>query len=274
MVIKVDINQAPPVVGVSDANVNRPFIGLAPAVRSLSQSQSIGKVDYNGLLLKFQRRFANNFSFLNSYTFGKSMDYASDNEAGITNTYDLGYNRGPSDYDVTHTFSSSWVYELPIARNKVYGGWQLSGIMLVRGGLPLTVTTTTGVQSTGTGNRPNRICDGSISNPTIDKWFDTSCFAPPTDLTGTYGNAGRNIIRGPGSFNIDASIIKNTKIGRFATEIRIEAFNVLNHPQFGNPNTTIGNAAVGTISSMLTSPSCSTCGTVERQVQIGAKVRF
>ena len=125
MVIKVDINQAPPVVGVSDANVNRPFIGLAPAVRSLSQSQSIGKVNYNGLLLKFQRRFANNFSFLNSYTFGKSMDYASDNEAGITNTYDLQYNWGPSDYDVRHTFSSSWIYELPWARDQFYGGWQL-----------------------------------------------------------------------------------------------------------------------------------------------------
>ena len=101
MVIKVDINQAPPVVGVTDANVNRPFIKLAPAVRSLSQSQSIGKLDYNGLLIKFQRRFANNFSFLNSYTFGKSMDYASDNESGITNIYDLQYNRGPSDYDIT-----------------------------------------------------------------------------------------------------------------------------------------------------------------------------
>ena len=86
--------------------------------------------------------------------------------------------------------------------------------MLLRGGLPLTVTQTQGVQSTGTGNRPNRICDGKLSNPTIDKWFDTSCFAAPTDITGTYGNAGRNIIRGPGSFNIDASLIKNTKIGR------------------------------------------------------------
>jgi Carboxypeptidase regulatory-like domain/TonB dependent receptor-like, beta-barrel len=276
MLIKGDPNQAPPVVGVTDSNVNRPFIVLAPALRTIGQVQSKGTLDYHGLLVKFQRRFANNFSFLNSYTYGKAIDLNSDNDGlvTLTNVYDPGYNRGPADYDITHTFTSSWIYELPFARNKVYGGWQLSGIMLWRGGLPLTVTTTTGVQSTGTGNRPNRICDGSISNPTIDKWFDTSCFAPPSDLTGTYGNAGRNIIRGPGSFNIDASIIKNTKIGRFATEIRIEAFNVLNHPQFGNPNTTIGNAAVGTISSMLTSPSCSTCGTVERQVQIGAKVRF
>jgi hypothetical protein len=274
MVLKMDINQAPPVVGVSDSNVNRPFIGLAPAVRGLSQSRSVGKVDYNGLLLKFQRRFANNFSFLNSYTFGKSMDYASDNEAGITNSYNLQYNHGPSEYDVTHTLSSSWIYELPLARDRLYGGWQFSGILYLRGGLPLTITQTQGVQSTGTGNRPNRICDGKLSNPTIDKWFDTGCFNRTPDITGTYGDAGRGILRGPGSFNIDASIIKNTRIAGVSTEFRVEAFNVLNHPQFSNPNTTFDNAAGGTISSMLSSPSCALCGTTERQVQIGVKVRF
>ena len=274
MVLKVDVNQARPVVGVTDANVNRPFIKIDPLLRSVSQAQSIGKVDYNGLLLKFQRRFANNFSFLNSYTLGSSKDFASDNESGITNAYDLQYNYGPSDYDVRHTFSSSWVYELPVARDKYYGGWQLSGILYVRGGLPLTITQTQGVQSTGTGNRPNRICDGNLSHPTIDKWYDTSCFVRTPDITGTYGDAGRGIIRGPGSFNIDASLTKNTKIGRFATEFRLEAFNVLNHPQFANPNTTFDNAAGGTISAMLSSPSCSLCGTTERQVQLGVKVRF
>ena len=62
------------------------------------------------------------------------------------------------------------------------------------------------------------------------------------------------LIRGPGQFNIDASLIKNTRIGRFDTEFRIEAFNLLNHPQFANPNTQIGNAAVGTISAMLVEP--------------------
>jgi len=274
MVLKVDVNQAPPVVGVTDANVNRPFIKVDPLLRGVSQAQSIGKVDYNGLLLKFQRRFANNFSFLNSYTFGKSMDYASDNESGITNAYDLQYNWGPSDYDVRHTLSSSWIYELPLARGKLYGGWQLSGILYLRGGLPLTIAQTQGVQSTGTGNRPNRICDGNLSHPTIDKWYDTACFARTPDITGTYGDERRGVIRGPGSFNIDASLVKNTKIGRFSTEFRVEAFNVLNHPQFANPNTTFDNAAGGTISAMLSSPSCSLCGTTERQVQLGLKVRF
>src|SRR4029078_7287848 len=125
-----------------------------------------------------------------------------------------------------------------------------------------------------TGNRPNRICDGNIANPTIDRWFDTSCFVPPTDITGTFGNAGRGIIRGPGSFNIDASLTKNMKVGRYSCEIRVEAFNLLNHPQFANPNTTIGNAAVGTISAMLSSPSCSLCGTTERQVPRRVEGRF
>jgi carboxypeptidase family protein len=276
MILKGDPNQARPVVGVTDSNVNRPYATLAPALRTIGQVQSKGTLDYHAMMLKFQRRFANNFSFLNSYTWGKAIDLNSDNDGTVTltNVYDPQYNRGPADYDVTHTLSSSWIYELPWGREKLYGGWQLSGILLLRGGLPLTVTQSQGVLSTGTGNRPNRICDGSLDHPTIDRWFDTSCFVSPTDTTGTYGDAGRGIIRGPGSFNIDASLIKNTKIGRYATEFRIEAFNLLNHPQFGNPNTTIGNASVATISAMLSSPSCSLCGTVERQVQLGVKVRF
>jgi len=192
----------------------------------------------------------------------------------LTNVYNPQYNRGPADYDIKHTFSSSWVYELPWYRTQWYGGWQVSGILLLRGGLPLTITQAQGVLSTGTGNRPNRICNGTLSHPTIDEWFDLSCFVPPADNTGTYGNSGRGILRGPGSFNIDASIIKNTKIGPTNTEIRIEAFNVLNHPQFANPNTTINSAGQGTITAMLSSPSCSLCGTTERQIQIGLKVKF
>ena len=276
MILKGDPNQAPPVVGVSDSNVNRPYARVAPALRTIGQVQARGTLDYHGLLTKFQRRFADNFSLLASYTYGKSMDLNSDNDGlvTLTNVYDPQYNRGPSDYDITHTLSGSAIYEVPWARDKLYGGWQLSGILLLRGGLPLTVTQTQNVLSTGTGNRPNRICDGNISNPTIDRWFDTSCFVPPADTTGTYGDAGRGIIRGPGSFNIDASLIKNTRIGRYTTEFRVEAFNLLNHPQFANPNTQIGNAAVGTISAMLSSPSCSLCGTVERQVQLAVKVRF
>jgi len=278
MMAKVNPNQAPPVLGVTDSNVNRPMAQLAPALRNIGQAASIGYVDYNGLLVKFQRRFASNFSFLNAYTWGKAIDINSDNDGNVSfnNVYDIeNYHRGPADYDVTHTFSSTWIYELPWARDTVIGGWQLNGIFFLRSGLPFTVTQNQNVQSTGQGNRPDRICDGRLDNPTIDRWFDASCFVSPADTTGTYGNSGRNILRGPGQFNIDASLIKRTRFGRFLTEIRVEAFNLLNHPQFApRPNGNINSGGVGTITSMLPNPACALCGTTERQIQIAGKVSF
>jgi hypothetical protein len=276
MLLKGDPNQAPPVVGVTDQNVNRPYAAVSPALRSIGQVQSAGTLDYNGFFIKVQRRFADNFSVLNSYTWNKVIDLNSDNDGGVTltNVYDPQYNRGPADYDVTHTLSSSWVYELPIGRGHWYGGWQTSGILYLRSGLPFTVTQTQGVQSTGTGNRPNRIADGAIDNPTIERWFDTSAFVAPTDLTGTYGDAGRNILRGPGQFNIDFSVIKSTRVGRFNTEFRVEAFNLLNHPQFAQPNGTLGNPLFGQITAMLPNPSCALCGTTERNIQLAMKVTF
>jgi hypothetical protein len=276
LTVKGDPNQARPTVGVSNSDVNRPYIVISPALRTLGQVQSKGEISHNALLLKFNRRLANRFSFANSYTYGKTYDFASDNDGTVTflNVYDFDYDWGFAQYDVRHNFSSNWIYEVPFANDKVYGGWQVSGILYLRSGLPFSITQTQGVQSTGTGNRPNQVCDGSISNRTIDRWFDTSCWAAVPDPTGTYGNTGRNTQRGPGQFNIDASLIKLTRFGRVETEFRIEAFNLLNHPQFVNPNGTLGNAAFGTISQMLSNPACSLCGTTERQIQIGVKAKF
>jgi hypothetical protein len=276
LTVKGDPNQARPTVGVSNSDVNRPYIAISPALRTLGQVQSKGKISHNAMLLKFNRRFANNFSFANSYTYGRTYDYASDNDGTVTflNVYDFEYDWGFAQYDVRHTFSSNWIYQLPFATDKAWGGWQVSGILYLRSGLPFTINQTQGVQSTGTGNRPNQVCDGSLSDRTIERWFDTSCWTAVPDPTGTYGNTGRNTQRGPGQFNIDASLIKLTRIGRVETEFRIEAFNLLNNPQFVNPNGTLGNAAFGTISAMLSNPACSLCGTTERQIQIGVKAKF
>jgi Carboxypeptidase regulatory-like domain len=275
--LKTDLNQAPPTVGVSDPNVNRPFAAVSPGLRTVGTLSSTGYIEYNGLLLKFQRRFANRFSFLNAYTYGRAIDLNSDNDGTVTltNIFNPEYNRGPADYDVTHTFSSTWIYELPWAAQKAYGGWQVSGILYLRSGLPLTITQSQSMLSTGlTNNRPNTICDPVLDNPTIDRWFNTSCFQQVPDTTGTFGDTGRNTVRGPGQFNIDMSVIKNTRIGHLDTEVRIEAFNVLNHPQFAQPNGVFGNPAFGTISAMLANPSCALCGTTERQMQLAFKVKF
>ena len=129
--------------------------------------------------------------------------------------------------------------------------------------------------STGiTNNRPNTICDPAVDNPTIERWFNTGCFQQVSETTATFGNTGRNTVRGPGDFNVDLSVIKNTKIGPVGSELRLEVFNLLNHPQFANPNAQLGNAAFGTISAMLASPSCALCGTTERQMQLAVKLKF
>ena len=91
----------------------------------------------------------------------------------------------------------------------------------------------------------------------------------PADRSGIARNYGR----GPGAFNIDMSLVKNTRFGRVNTELRVEAFNVLNHPQFGQPNGQLGNAAFGTITAS-GNPQCGTCGTSERQIQAAIKLRF
>ena len=272
-------NEAPATVGVSNSNVNRPYATVSPALRDVGQVTAGGVLDYHGLFAKVQRRFANGISLLGAYTFAKSVDYNSDNDGLVTvlNVYNVeGYNRAVSDYDIKHTLSFSGIYELPFARqNKILGGWQTSGMLYYRTGYPFTVTSTQGMLSTGTGNRPNIVGDPVLADPTIDRWFDASAYQQTTDTTGTFGNVGRNTLRGPGQFNIDMALIKITRFGRFNLELRAEAFNILNHPQFAaRPNSTIGNAAVGTITALLQNPSCATCGTTERQVQFAAKITF
>jgi hypothetical protein len=190
------------------------------------------------------------------------------------NAYDAAYNRGVSSYSVRHTFTSNWIYELPFGRDSKLGGWQVSGILFVRSGLPFTVTQTQGVASTGTGNRPNLVGDPHLDNPTIDKWFNTAAYQVVPDTTGTYGNVGRNTLEGPGQFNIDMSLLKRTRFGRVGSELRIEAFNILNHPQFANPNGTIGNAAVGTITALIANSAGAFGNTTARQVQLSLKLTF
>ena len=150
----------------------------------------------------------------------------------------------------------------------------VNGILYWRTGLPFNVTHSQGVVSTGTGNRPNIVGDPYAVDQTIDTWFNPAAYVRTVDTSGTYGDVGRNTLTGPGQFNIDMSVSKSTKFGKTELELRAEAFNVLNHAQFGQPNGTIGNSAVGTITSMLSNPSCALCGTTERQIQLSAKLRF
>jgi hypothetical protein len=279
MILKTNPNEPRATLGVTNPDTIRPYTlnGQAPALRTVGQVSSAGELDYHGLLVKFQRRFANGFSFLNAYTFAKAIDLNSDNDGEVTvlNVYDaVGYNRAVADYNVKHTLSSSWIYELPFAKASNWGGWQVNGIVYWRTGLPRTITQSQGVRSTGTANRPNTVGDPYPSDQNVNQWYNPAGFQAVAEQTATFGNTGRNTTLGPGQFNIDMSVAKVTRIGKTELELRAEGFNILNHPQFNFPNTQFGNAAFGTITQMLPNPACALCGTTERQLQLSAKFRF
>ncbi len=280
LVMKQDINQAPPTVGVTNQDLNRPYIKISPLLRSLSQVQSRGYSTHHSLQVKFTKRFSRDLMFLNSYTFGKTIDIASDTESATLNAYNFNMDRAVSSFDVPHTFSSGWTYALPYGKGKRFGtgasamtekfigGWEIDGILLARSGLPFTVTQQQNLLSTGTANRPNRLAGGTLANPTPDRWFDVAAFQPTSDNTGTHGNSGRNILRAPGQFQVDFSVVKNTRFReRFEHQMRFEFFNALNHPQFAAPGATIGTASAGVISSLL-------FNTPMRQIQIAMKLNF
>jgi hypothetical protein len=286
LVIKNDINVAPPIVGVTNLDQNRPFIRLAPRLRSLSQVESRGYSSYHALQSKFTKRLSYGLVFVNSYTFGKTIDLVSDTENAPLNPYNFKYDRALSDFDIKHNFTSTVNYELPFGHGKKFGngfngfldklvgGWQLNMLFLWRTGLPFTVLQQQSLLSNGTGNRPNRIRNGDLSDPTPDHWFDLTAFSPTTDNTGTYGSSGRNILRQPGQVNTDLSVIKHTRFReRFEHEFRVEFFNAFNHPQFGKPGSgagngvTLGAADQGVISALL-------FNTPMRQIQMAMKLTF
>jgi hypothetical protein len=136
--------------------------------------------------------------------------------------------------------------------NFILGGWQTNGILTIQSGLPFSPVLQTSTTNTGTSSRANVV--GPVSYPkTLARWFDPTAFASPAAYT--YGNAGRNILIGPGRWNWDMSLFKDFPIGeRMKFQFRAEAFNIFNHPQFGLPNANIGNVQAGTITSTVGNP--------------------
>jgi hypothetical protein len=145
----------------------------------------------------------------------------------------------------------------------IVGGWQLSGITTLTTGRPFTVTLQTGVNN-GAPSWPNRIGSGEIENPTVDLWFNTADFVAPAQ--NTYGDSGRGILYAPGHVNVDASLSKRFSLsGRSNLEFRWDVFNLFNHPGFGFPNSAIGNASAGRITTTIVD---------NRSMQFALKVNF
>jgi hypothetical protein len=269
---------------------NQPVPGTAPiADRSpfpefglFQGAANVGYSSYDSLGVKLTRRYSDGLTVLGGYTFSKSTD----NGSGIRtlgtdplnpqNSHCLSCEDGLSVFDQRHRFVTSLVYEIPLgsghkyfsegALDKVLGGWKVTSVVTLASGFPLTVSAGEDTANIGNCCRPNRDFNASteLDDPTIDRWFNTAAYSRAPN--GTFGTAGRSEVTGPGIRNWDFSLAKQFPIKDQAhVEFRFEAFNFLNTPIWGEPNTNLSNVAFGRISSTRSDM---------RQLQFGLKLVF
>jgi hypothetical protein len=245
-----------------------------PTFSTITYVQSRASSNFNSLQAKLQQNFAHGVSYLVAYTLSKSLDNApgqgsgSDSSSGTPqDSHSPQGEYGLSDFDARHRLVISPVLQLPFGKGRrfaqqgvlgqVVGGWQLSGIFSYQTGRPFTIYDAAS-NTSGTYNgadRPNQVGDpntatqGGAKIRTVQQWFNTSAFA--LQPAGTFGNARRNNLIGPGFVNLDTSVVRSVSLrGTRAIELRLEAFNLFNHPNFYNPRGSaidVGTSSFGQI---------------------------
>ena len=267
---------------VANIGLRVPVPGIPP--NALGLVESAGSSSYNGLEASLTKRLSNGLQMLASYTYSKTFDTdgASTNGTSAGNTFTKGDQNsaeqrwGRTSFDRTHRFVSSVVYAFPspsgVWSRALFGNWSTSGVITVQSGTALTLlytnatnvfgTTTDRAQLAPGCSKVNLVAPGSVESK-LGKYFNTSCFAKPpvigADGIGTaFGNSRTGIVDGPGQFNIDLGVMRAVPIhwpnDGSSLQFRGEFFNVLNHPQFSNPNTTYGSSSFGVITSASVNP--------------------
>jgi hypothetical protein len=282
LVMKRNLNQ--PIPGPGDINDRRPIEGYSDILFVSSDASSI----YHSFQLRAEKRYAQGVSLLACYTFSKSLDNVSafleskGNDNTPQNSYDVAAERGLSDFDLRQRLSLSFIYDLPFGSerrwraaerglvNTLIGDWQVSGIITLQSGRPFTPRL--GTDNSNTGNvggffahdRPDVIGSPALNDPTPDRFFNTAAFAIPPPYT--FGNAGRNILIGPGLNNFAVALLKQFRFSTSRTlQFRTEFFNLFNHPNFKLPEAFIDNPA--TFGRILSAGPA-------RQIQFGLKFLF
>jgi hypothetical protein len=256
----------------TNVQLRAPFQGVD--ISGFSQIQSTGQSTYNSLQMSLTKSLSKGLQFLASYTYARSIDNGSGQDTFDTfpilgNQLDSRANRGVSDFDRTHRFVLSYLWDLPrpafaarsTAGRLVFSNWQVAGIMTAMSGLPIDVSdSNAGSFYLGPNNglsRPNwapaATSSTATSNIPAGYFFNPFAFARPTVLAGQlipssngtatagasgtdFGNVGRNVLRGPRQTNVDFSIIKRFPIRESKNiEFRAEFFNLFNHVNFANP---------------------------------------
>jgi hypothetical protein len=284
-----DINQVPQKDMTQYSNCyNSPT--AYPLFCSINGALFDGYSNYNALQFRVQKRYSNGLSFLLNYAYSKTMDTGTGSGNNATadvwqNAFSVPANYGLSTLDTKNMVNGSVTYELPIGQGKLFdlhgianralGGWRVTGIFQLHSGIPFTVLTSdngqdlsgSGANQCGCGYSwlPNVVGNPSVSNPSASEWFNPAAFATPRP--GTFGNERRNTLIGPAWRDLDLSLGKTFQIRRgMDLEVRADSFNVLNHPNFGQPSTATGTGVVG--GGVITSASGA------RSMQVGGRFTF
>jgi len=256
-----ELNAAVYAPGATTATTNqrRP---LAPTFSNITNIEATGNSTFHSLQATLDKRFSKGLSVLASYTWSRSIDDSSENKqtgTSRTNPFDQSFDKGPSNFDHTHRFAVSWLWELPVRfdqrlLNALLGGWNLTGILTTQTGFPFTVSSGVDNARTGTGGqRPDQVKDwhlpdGRSRGEQVAQWFDTSAFV--LNALGTYGNVGRNSLRGPGSTSLNLGLHKDFPIREsLKLQFRFETFNALNNVNLGLPNSNRSASTFGRITS-------------------------
>lgn len=291
-----DINQ--PQAGAIQANPGvalnalRPYKGFA----AIQQEESVGNSMYNALQVTFNKRYSSGFSYGASYAFAKSMDNSSNYRDIVPDTYDTANLWGPSEYDTRHALTVTWIYDLPFFKtqstlaSKVAGGWQISGIAQFQTGTPCGVGTNNdfaGVGefgSFGCGNEGQFwVLNGPVTEPGLfagptggansPKYFATTTssgaalFTQPAAGTFNLQNGVRDEIYQPGFQNWNLGLFKKFPVNeRMAFQFRAEAYNFINHPNWGGLNFNPTSSQFGEVTSKAT--------TNPRNLQLSLRLDF
>ena len=234
----------------SNTNARRP---LQPTYASLIEMTNDGVSNYHSLQLTLEKRFNSRFSLISNYTYSKSLDNQSvDNQFTVSDPdpFDLHFNYGLSDFDTPHNLSVWGIYDLPRLNaapwlvRALAGGWETAGAMAWRSGTPFSVISGKDLSLSGVGqDRADLIGDPNLSGGrsranTIAEYFNTAAFAP--NAAGTFGSSPRNLLRGPGLFNLDWSVQKSFGERR-KTSIRADFFNVFNNVHLNAPGANLSS---------------------------------
>lgn len=276
-----NINAVAPIPGRTTSNSDRPFFKRYGRTADILYADFMASSNYNSLQTRIERRFRQGSRLTVAYTWSKSLDYA--NIFDLENELDINVNYGRGNYDRAHMFVASHVIQLPFGRGQrffskpsaasaILGGFTLGGTLSIRSGQPISVTGTriAGNSPFGFSNRPNvtgpiRILGGAGPG---DPYFDTSVFQDAAQ--GTFGNAGRNILNGPGFIGYNISLARTFVLPfralreKTRVQLRADVFNLTNSPQYRNPEGNITDPQFGEITTSYN----------ERQVRLGLRIVF